>query len=160
MTQGSDQGREMFRAACQHDSAVISPLTSDVSVSPSVLPPGSINARVSRQLPRNVMHVSPWSAGGVERGVVVTIRRRKSCSDWELKMDFTSCRTSCEGVGGRLSTQPGSFSTRTASVVQLRDVVFVTACFTGSYLTTGVETRSTVPYAPALPTRRVVSRPS
>jgi hypothetical protein len=51
---------------------------------------------------------------------------------------------------GQLSTQTGPFSTQAAAHIQLRDVAFVSHASASSYLTTGVETRSSVPFAPTI----------
>lgn len=51
------------------------------------------------------------------------------------------------GPGG-FSTRTGPFSTQAAAHIQLRDVAFVSDASASGYLTTGVETRSSVPYAP------------
>jgi len=61
----------------------------------------------------------------------------------------------------------GSFSTRPGVPIQLRDVDFVTRYRASCYLATGVETRTSVTCAPALPlsdsvtglARAIVSRP-
>jgi hypothetical protein len=54
---------------------------------------------------------------------------------------------------GRLSTQTGPFSTQADARIQLRDLFFVSSYSTSSYLTTGVETRSSVAFAPTIPNR-------
>jgi hypothetical protein len=76
---------------------------------------------------------------------------------------------------GQFSTRYGPFSTQAAARIQLRDLIFVSTYSTGSYLTTGVESRSSVAFAPTIPVRnealrarrrierlrtRLVSRPS
>ena len=49
---------------------------------------------------------------------------------------------------GQFSTRTGPFSTQAVAHIQLRDVAFVSRASASGYLTTGVETRSSVPYAP------------
>src|ERR1043166_3541103 len=51
-------------------------------------------------------------------------------------------------ISGQLSTQAGSFSTQASARIHLRDVDFVSPYSTGSYLTTGVETRTPVECRP------------
>jgi hypothetical protein len=49
---------------------------------------------------------------------------------------------------GQFSTRTGPFSTQAVAHIQLRDLAFVSHASASGYLTTGVETRSSVPYAP------------
>src|SRR5215216_674274 len=51
---------------------------------------------------------------------------------------------------GQFSTQTGPFSTQVVARFQLRDLVFVTRASTSGYLTTGVESRSWVAFAPTI----------
>jgi len=81
--------------------------------------------------------------------------------------------TSMSRSGGELvsfagfSTPDSAFSTHVAAPVQLRDVHFVSRYSTGSYITTGVESRSCLRCRPAVPSAakrtkaaRVFRRPS
>jgi len=54
---------------------------------------------------------------------------------------------------GRLHTLTGSFSTQADTRFQLRDLIFISSYSAGSYLTTGVESRSSVAFAPTNPNR-------
>jgi hypothetical protein len=54
---------------------------------------------------------------------------------------------------GQLSTLTGPFSTQAGARIQLRDLFFVSSYSTSGYLTTGVETRSSVAFAPTILSR-------
>jgi hypothetical protein len=59
---------------------------------------------------------------------------------------------------GQLSTPTGSFSTQAGARFQLRDLLFVSSYSASGYLTTGVETRSSVAFAPTIPNRIAAPR--
>ena len=69
---------------------------------------------------------------------------------------------------GQFSTQTGPFSTQAVARIQLRDLNFVSHASTSGYITTGVESRSSVAFAPTIrgahvalrADRRSSSRPS
>jgi hypothetical protein len=52
-----------------------------------------------------------------------------------------------------LSTPTGPLSTQPGARFQLRDLFFVSTYSASSYLTTGVESRSSVAFAPTIPSR-------
>src|SRR4051812_8555517 len=65
-------------------------------------------------------------------------------------MPHTPERVAQFAVASQSSTRLSSLSTQVDARFQLRDVDFVSRCSTGSYLTTGVETRTSVQCPPAL----------
>ena len=78
----------------------------------------------------------------------VAVESTKSFAAREFPMTSFDSVQSVRVEPGGFSTRQGPFSTQAAAHIQLRDLSFVTRASTVSYLTTGVESRSSVPYAP------------
>jgi hypothetical protein len=118
------------------------------------------NARVSGQIDDS--RVTTWMSFGNEamrRSIAVA--RRGGCIETRLKsfavrgfpmMPMMREQNSLVS-SGQLSTPTGPLSTQAGARFQLRDLFFVTSCSASSYLTTGVESRSSVAFAPTIPSR-------
>ena len=63
-------------------------------------------------------------------------------------------------TSSQFSTQTGPLSTQADTRFQLRDLIFVSRHSASGYLTTGVETRSSVAFAPTNPVRTNAPRAS
>ena len=136
------------------------PDASEASGGPAFMSPtGLENARVSE--PNR-----DGSASGIRREVisepsrVVTGRdESKSFVAVRLSMKNASVRAGSPVSSVELCTRLASLSTRPDVRMQLRDIVFVSRASTGSYITTGVETRTLIECRPT-PVRPVVETES
>jgi hypothetical protein len=118
------------------------------------------NARVSGQIDDGrVTTRSSFSDDATWRSFAAV--RRSGCVETRLKsfavrgfpMMSTMRELNSLVSSEQLSTPTGPLSTQAGARFQLRDLFFISTCSASSYLTTGVESRSSVAFAPTIPSR-------
>ena len=107
----------------------------------------SFGARFSQLCPKNATTLAATNRS-VRYGWTVGREMLKSFAAREFLMMSTHDNRHVPVGSGQFSTRTGPFSTQAVAHIQLRDVAFVSHASASGYLTTGVETRSSVPYAP------------
>ena len=114
---------------------------------------GPDSARVSGQISRNGARSRTRTPSRLVKGSQPDATRSamdKMFAGKELTMQPSYTRSMMVRQRTRQGIPFSTLSTQATARIQLRDLEFVTSCSTGSYITTGVETRTPVQCPPAL----------